>query len=308
MSQCLSCQEETGTPDRVHAKCLKKLFGVSWVPKIAFGIADMPAEISKAGAHMSISGVQIKASVRLDTETRALSMAQAGGSHVLKAEPGEFPELPQNENLCMNIAEKLEMDVPPHALLSMADGKLCYVIKRFDRLEDGSKIHKETMAQVLSVNTEDKYKGSLEQVGKAIQKYAKNVGLDLISFFERILLSFLTGNGDMHLKNWALLTHPNGEIHLAPCYDFVCSKMYLPAEEDFALSIMDKRNKLRRKDFETLASHLQIDAKAAKNALDKFLAQKPGILALTDGSELSADRKGKFKKILAERYGRLYRP
>lgn len=103
----------------------------------------------------------------------------------------------------MSMAAALGMPVPPHGLFPMSDGRLCYVIKRFDRTDEGGKIGKEMMFQLLGAT--DKYSGSLESVGKAIRAHVENVGLDAIDFFERVLFCFLTGNGDMHLKNWALL-------------------------------------------------------------------------------------------------------
>ena len=306
MSRCLCCQKEIEGEGRYHPKCLNKLFGVSWIPKIPFGIGDMPAEVSKSGAKMSISGVQIKASVKVDREKQEIVMVQTGGTHVLKAEPNEYPELPQNENCCMNIAQDLGMDVPPHGLFLMADGKLGYLIKRFDRLDNGEKIHKESISQILSIKTEDKYKGSLEKVGKTIQQNTKNIGLDLINFFERVLLSFLTGNGDMHLKNWALITLPNGEMHLAPCYDFVCSKIYIPNEEDFALTINGRKNKIRKGDFIALGMSLKIEPKAIENALNRFKDTRSTILEILSHSELSAERMKRFDEVIRSRYEHLY--
>src|SRR3989344_3712245 len=305
MTRCLCCQKETEGSERYHSKCLKKLFGVSWIPKVPFGIADMPAEVAKSGAKISISGVQIKASVRLNLEMEEMEVVQSEGTHVLKAEPNEYPELPQNENCCMNMAQEPGMDVPPHGLFAMADGKLCYLIKRFDRLESGEKIHKESAAQILSIQTEDKYKGSLEKVGKAIQKNVKNVGLDLINFYERVLLSFLTGNGDIHLKNWAFITLSNGDIHLAPCYDFVCSKIYIPQEEDFALTMNGRKNNIRKRDFVALGMSLAIEPKAIENALDRFKDAKDKILEMVSHSELSIEKKKKLDEIIRSRYDRL---
>ncbi|MBI5242558.1 MAG: HipA domain-containing protein [Elusimicrobia bacterium] len=133
----------------------------------------------------------------------------------------------------------LGLRAPPHGLLAMSDGRLCYVVKRFDRADDGGKIPTETMHQILG--SKEKYEGSLEQVGKAIRAHAANVGLDSVDM----------GNDDMHLKNWALLGQGK-EIGLAPVYDFVSSRLYIRNEEDSALTINGKKNKLKRSDFEAL--------------------------------------------------------
>ncbi len=252
---------------------------------------------------MSISGVQMKLSVRVNPGSLVLEPVAEGGTHILKPEPNQFPELPRNENLCMNFAAELKMSVPPHGLFPMADGTLCYIIKRFDRLEDSTKMHKETLFQIL--NADDKYKGSLEQIGKIIRTHVKNVGLDSINYFERVLLSFLIGNGDMHLKNWALLISEEGKAALAPCYDFASSKIYLPAEEDSALSINGRKNKLSRGDFEALAHSLEIDPKAAGNSLRKLYESMEQIIELSMHSELSDEWQQKLLDVINSRFERI---
>src|SRR3989339_2112154 len=119
---CLCCHKETNTTEAYHNKCLKDLFGVNYAPKITFSVADLPARVSQTAGKMSISGVQIKASVKLNPSNKQLEIAAEGGTHILKPEPTEYPELPQNENLIMNMAQELKMKVPPHGLVEMADG------------------------------------------------------------------------------------------------------------------------------------------------------------------------------------------
>lgn len=300
---CLCCQKSLEAESRYHPHCLKRLFGSTRPPSIPFGLADLPGLVAKAEGRMSISGVQIKVSIRLNKERRELETTAAGGTHILKPESDRFPQIPQNENLCMNMAEELGMRVPPHGLFAMADGKSCYVIKRFDRSDDGAKLHKETMFQALE--SRDKYAGSLEKVGKAIRAYSDHVGLDMIDFFERVLLCFLAGNGDMHLKNWAFLGEGKGTA-LAPCYDLVCSRLYLANEDDSALMINAKNNKLERSDFEALAGHLAIDPKAAANVFDKLHGSRDKLRRMILESGLRPDLRQGLADILASRFKRLY--
>ena len=142
-------------------------------------------------------------------------------------------------------------------------------------------------------------------MGKAIRGHATNVGLDMVDFFERVLFCFLTGNGDMHLKNWALLSDGR-TISLAPCYDLVCSAVYMPNEEDSALTVNGRRNKLTSADFSALADHLGIDPKAAANSLEKLRQARGKLLELAAGSELDPGLKEKFADTIKARYGRLY--
>ncbi|MCG2726617.1 MAG: HipA domain-containing protein [Elusimicrobia bacterium] len=302
--KCLSCHDEVNSKDIYHKKCLRNLFGVIWVPSIDFGIADLPAQVSKNAGKMSISGVQIKASIKLNLENKKLEVASKDGTHILKPEPNEYPELPQNENLCMNMAKALKMNVPPHSLFRMSDGKFCYLIKRFDRL-DGDKIHNEDMAQILNFSTDAKYSGSLEAVGNVIKATSANSYLDLFDFFQRIIFNFTIGNGDMHLKNWSMLTPESGLNSIAPCYDFVSSKIYLPNEEESSLSLLGKKNKLKRKDFEDFAEYLDLDSKVAKNAMNSITEFKPTFLLMIKNSLLSSTYQKQLAEIILERIERL---
>ena len=301
--RCLCCHKRVETDERYHPRCLDRLFGAARAPRIPFGVADLPGLVTKAEGRMSISGVQPKVSIRLDKTTGTVESAVTGGTHILKPESDRFPQIPRNENLCMNMAEELGLNVPPHGLFAMSDGTLCYIIKRFDRAGDGGKIPNETTFQILG--SADKYAGSLEQVGKAVRAYAANVGLDTINFFERALLCFLSGNGDMHLKNWALLGRGK-DVAIAPCYDFVSSKLYIENEEDSTLTINAKKNKLKRADFEALAENLRIDGKAVANVFDKLRRAEKTLREMIADSELRADLRQELSSILENRYKRLY--
>ncbi len=301
--RCLCCQKPVEAEGGYHPRCLSRIFGGPRPPVIPFKAADLPAMVTKDKNRMSISGVQPKASVNVNEKAWTLEVVATGGTHILKPEPEQFPQVPQNENLCMNMAEELGLRVPPHGLFAMSDGKLCYVVKRFDRGEDGRRIAKETMFQILG--STDKYAGSLEKVGKAIRAHAANVGLDGIDFYERVLFCFLIGNGDMHQKNWALLGSGR-EVALAPCYDLVCSRLYIKDEIDSALTINAKQDKLKPADFTALAASLEIDPKAAANVLDKLRGSREKFRKMILDSELRSDLRQEQVNILMARYRRLY--
>jgi serine/threonine-protein kinase HipA len=289
-----------------HSACIKKLFGTtSPVPSIKVKSTELLSEISKNAGRMSISGVQIKALVSVDKSGKTIEFVQSGGTHILKPEPGQYPGLPQNENLCMCLAGAAAgFDVPPHGLFYMADGELCYIVKRFDIDLKGQKIHIQDMAQLLDMPPDSKYESSLEKVGNAILKFSNRPYLDLIDFFERIIFCFLTGNGDMHLKNWSLIERPANYWHLAPCYDLISSRIYLPDEDESALTVNGKRNRLNLNDFVHLGSYLKIDNRSIKNAIDKMLGLKEKMLNLIGGPNYFSGAED-LSKIVLERYGRI---
>ncbi|MCL4385842.1 MAG: HipA domain-containing protein [Cyanobacteria bacterium] len=304
MDYCLCCLKRNNDTSSYHKSCLKKLFGVEKLPQIRINSTELISEINKNIGKMSISGAQIKASVKLNKEKNIIEIVQTGGTHILKPEPGEYPELPQNENICMNMAEVLGMDVPPHGLFYMSDKKICYIIRRFDRGASGQKVHVEDMAQLLDLPSDAKYESSLERIGAAILKYSRRPYLDLNNFLERAVFNFIIGNGDMHLKNWSLISI-EGNYHLSPCYDFISSKLYLPDEDESALTLNGKRNRIRISDFRLLAAYLKIEEKSFENIIEKIRNFKAILLQTLDKDPSEFKRINQLKDIILERYKRL---
>lgn len=306
-SSCLCCHRKT-SGEIYHAACLKNLFGSAQVPRVSFSIPDIPVTLRETSEKISpISGVQIKAFVKRNPQTRELVIAPSGGTHVLKPDPPQYPELSINENVCMAMASELGMEVPPHGLFPMPDGMLCYVVLRFDREPDGRKIHKEDLAQILGVPADSKYLSSLEAIGRAIWKHTAVPGLETLRFFERVLLCYVIGNGDMHLKNWSLLRPADGRVRLTPCYDLVSSEVYFRDEES-ALSLNGKKNRLKRQDFEALATYLKIDPKAASKVFQAFEAKHQALIEMVLGSPLSFPRKEKLTETMRTHLGVLSKP
>jgi len=304
MKYCFCCLKKIDDDFSYHKNCLKKMFGVEKLPIIKIKSTELISEISKNIGKMSISGVQIKASVKLNKRENIIEIVQLGGTHILKPEPGEYPELPQNENICMNMAEMLGINASPHGLFYMADKKVCYIIRRFDRDAHGQKIHVEDMAQLLGLPSDSKYESSLEKAGSAILKYSKRPYLDLIDFLERVIFCFLIGNGDMHLKNWSLISI-DGNYQLSPCYDLISSKLYLPYEDESALTINGKRNKLQLSDFTGLAAYLKIEERSFNNSIDKMKNSKAAILRILDEDPIGFTKTAQLREIILERYKRL---
>jgi serine/threonine-protein kinase HipA len=304
MSNCLCCNKKTKNGDLYHKKCIKRLFGTEKVPVLEFNTSELVPRISENIGKMSISGVQIKASAALDKKKNSIEIVQSGGTHILKPEPGEYPRLPQNENLCMNMAENAGIIVPPHGLFYLADGKLCYIIRRFDRDDKGHKIHVEDMAQLMDLPSDSKYEASLEKVGKTILNFSRRPYLDLIEFFLRTLFCFIIGNGDMHIKNWSLISDRYGNYYISPCYDLICSKIYIPGEDESALTLNGKRNRITDLDFTSLAEYLKIDKKSYSNVFSRLEELKQFLIEMIAGDD-HFNMKDKMKEILIERYGAL---
>lgn len=283
-------------------KFLKKMFNVSKCPVIDFTLAEISRQAQKLAGKLSISGVQPKLSVKLDKNQNKLVPAAEGGEYILKPQTTTFPDIPENEQCSMDIAEKLDIDVPPHCLLPLKDNSLAYVVKRFDR-EKGIKIHQEDFTQVLEQT--DKYKGSAEQIGRKLKEISAAPGYDTQLFFERVVLNFILGNGDAHLKNYSVSYRDKDNIRLTPAYDIVCSKLVLPDEEDSAVAINGKKNKLTIEDFDKLAERLNIPLKVRYEKFKNKFAVMKEIIA---GSAIAQEKQRQFLEIIEERINRLGLP
>ena len=151
-------------------KFLQEMFNSSKLPVINFDLAHASQEAQKLAGKLSISGVQPKLSVKLDKKKNELIVAPEGGEYLLKPQTSTFKNIPENEQCCMDIARELKIDVPPHCLIPLKDKSLAYVVKRFDR-EKKVKIHQEDFTQILEET--DKYKGSVEKIGRKLKKYLR---------------------------------------------------------------------------------------------------------------------------------------
>lgn len=274
------------------------MFNSSKLPVIDFGLADMSRQAQKLAGKLSISGVQPKLSVKLDKKKNRLVSVDTGGEYILKPQTSAFENIPENEQCCMDIARELNIEVPPHCLIPLKDKSLAYVVKRFDR-EKGAKIHQEDFAQILEQN--DKYKGSVEQIGRRLKEISSAPGYDVQLLFERVVLNFILGNGDAHLKNYSI-SYKEENIRLAPAYDIVCSKLVIPDEEDSAITINGKRNYLKRGDFDQLAEYFHVPPKIRYEKFEKkFDMMKKNI----GSSHIDQRKQERFIEIIKERIIRL---
>ena len=276
---------------------LKSMFGTIKEPVIKFSLSEISLKAQEMIGKLSISGVQPKLSMILDKKKSELVPVAEGGEYILKPQT-HFPHLPENEQCCMDIAQDLGIDVPGHCLLKLNDGSFVYIVKRFDR-QGKRKIHQEDFGQILG---KKKYDGSAEQIGRVLKNISAVPGLDVQLLFERIVLNFLIGNGDAHLKNFSVNYDQAGQIRLSPAYDIVCSKLVIPDEEDSALTINGKKNNLLRKDFDALADYLKIPFKVR---YEKFVKKAEQFKVFIYASKLEPKGQEKFVAIVEERYLRM---
>ena len=283
----------------LNEKFLKEMFNSPKIPVIDFGLGDISRKAQELTGKLSISGVQPKLSVTLDEKRDMLIPVAEGGEYILKPQTPTFANIPENEECCMDIAKELNIEVPLHCLIPLKDKSLSYVVKRFDR-EKSVKIHQEDFGQILEQT--DKYKGSVEQIGRKLKEISSAPGYDAQLLFERVVLNFILGNGDAHLKNYSIAYRDKDNIRLTPAYDIVCSKLVIPGDEDSAITIHGKKNKLLREDFDQLGDDFSIPIKIR---YEKFGNKFNVMRRIIETSSIAKEKQGQFLEIIKERTNRI---
>ncbi|WP_119080670.1 HipA domain-containing protein [Chitinophaga alhagiae] len=309
--KCLYCYLPLGEDEiDFHPHCSRRIFGAPSPPVLPFSEAQLEELGRKIiRRHEVITGVQPKLSLRLTRDKtsnrKRFTIVGALGNYILKPHTDIFSGLPEVEDLTMHLAEIAGIVTVPHSLIRMQSGKLAYVTKRIDRTE-GRKIHMEDMCQLTGRLTEDKYRGSYEQIAKVIQQYSDAPGLDAVNFFEQVLFCFLTGNADMHLKNFSLINTPGRGAALAPAYDMVSTKLVMPSDlEDLALTLNGRKKKITKRDFDMAFSNTGLDEKQIDNIYKKMKRSVPQWLKFIDTSFLSKKERDAYKGIIRDQAKRL---
>lgn len=310
MKKCLYCYQrlEDETAD-FHIRCSRNFFGSDKPPVLSLSREDLKAVAKQIIAKsITVTGVQPKLSLaieKVDTKNSRLTIVGLWGSYILKPPSDIFESLPENEDLTMKLAGICGIKTAEHSLIRLQSGELAYIIKRFDR-NKGQKIHVEDFCQLTETLTEHKYRSSMEKVGKAIRRFSTNSGLDALSFFELSLFCFITGNADMHLKNFSLVRERNGVVYFSPAYDLVSTRLAMPEDtEQTALTINGKKNTLKKSDFINLAKTLQLNEKSVEKVLNNLFEKEEELFQTIEESFLNNEQKQTYIELIKNRVGLL---
>lgn len=293
-----------------HKSCARKIFESTTVPVLPYtraNIKELAREIVSAST--TVTGAQAKLSLDITRghagEPQRFTIVGLWGRFILKPQTDRFANLPENEDLTMHLAEAAGIKTVPHSLIRFADGELCYITHRVDRTKNGDKIAMEDMCQLSERLTEDKYKGSYERIAKLIKQYSAAPLLDVVNFWEVVVFSWLTGNADMHLKNFSLY-RPADNYMLTPAYDLLSTSIVMPEDdEELALTLNGKKKKIKRADFEKAMLDSGMDEKAIENLFKKFAKTLPKWYALIEESFLPKDMMTAYREKLNTMSARL---
>ncbi|MBX2960090.1 MAG: HipA domain-containing protein [Flavobacteriales bacterium] len=303
--KCLICYKPL-TPQETdyHVKCIARVFGVKQIPEFDIDEKKLSDYAKKIiGANRAITGVQPKLSLWLEETKKSIrfTIVNDKSNYIIKPQSETYLSLPENEDLCMHLANELGIEVAIHSLVRLKSGKLAYITKRFDR-DKTNKISCEDLCQLTETLTEHKYRGSYEKVGKTITQYSTQSGLDILHYFQLVLFSFISGNADMHLKNFSMMEKKDGTFCLSPAYDLVSTHLVIKGEtEQMSLNLNGKKNKISRKDFDALGLNLKLTEKQIQNCYNLFINRLDKLNWWIDNSFLPTEHKIDLKKMVSER-------
>lgn len=309
-SNCLYCYKPLDHETDFHKACSLSFFGTETPPILAYSL-DQMSELAKDVIERSVAvpGVQPKLSLSIvndvaqNTNFRLIVVGALGGNFIFKPPSKDYPDMPQNEHVTMRIAEAYGIQTVKSSLIRLQSGELSYITKRIDRTDDNQKIHMLDMFQITEAF--DKYKSSMEKIGKALGTYSSNTVLDKIFFFELALFSFLTGNNDMHLKNFSMIQSTSGWL-LSPAYDLLNVTIVNPEDkEEMALTIEGKKSRLNRSNFEALGKSLNLTDKQISVVFKRFNKNKSIGIKWIENSFLSDNMKAQYIELLNERNTRI---
>lgn len=309
-NKCLFCYRPVENGKDFHDKCASEFFGSAAAPALPYKLdqmADLAKEIIQQSA--AVTGVQPKLSLSLvqdvmqNSKQRFTITGALGSNFIFKPPSPLYPEMPANEHVTMRMAESYGLRVVPSSLIRLQSGELGYITKRIDRKTDGTKIHMMDMFQI--TEAQDKYRSSLEKISNAVHKYSDNTMLDKIFFFELVLFCFLTGNNDMHLKNFSMIKSISGWT-LAPAYDLLNVNIVIPDDnEELALTLEGKKKNLKRKHFDHLAKNLGLTDRQTQGVYKRMIKNKSLATHWIYDSFLTEKMQQAYIEVMDSKYAQL---
>ncbi len=298
------------------------MFGSASAPDLPYSrenISELAMKVLQS--RMSVTGVQAKLSLDIDHGIRGkkdkLTIVGLWGHYILKPQSEVYTSMPELEDLTMKMAKVAGIETVRHSLIRMADGELAYITKRIDRGKDGERYSMLDLCQLSNRLTEHKYRGSYNQLADTIKLYSAAGGLDVQKFWTIVVFSFITGNSDMHCKNFSLIDTKDGRGYtLSPAYDLLAVLLTgLEDSNELAMTLTGAGvddsafiGGYNRASFMEAMQQTGIPVRVQNRIIDKLTEKKEHWFTLIDNSFLSEDLKNRYKAFIRGRLERLSVP
>lgn len=314
MSKCLYCYGELEDGQtHFHPSCARKFFGTAVVPVLPYtrdNMSDLARQVIRTSA--TVTGVQAKMSLDLDrgkkNEPARFTIVGLWGRYIFKPQSSKYRCLPELEDLTMKMASAAGIRTVEHTLIPMADGELGYLTKRIDRNSKGGKISMLDMCQLSNRLTEHKYYGTYPQLADTIKRYSSAPLLDVQRFWEVVLFSWITGNSDMHCKNFSLIDMGGRKYTLAPAFDLLAVLLADPEDQEelaMTFTVGGRKDGFDRESFLGAMEESGISRPVAEKIIVRMCNSLPVWESLIDKSFLPDDLKSSYKNLIQERLTRL---
>lgn len=279
------------------------------------------ARVFSSGETPRLSGIQIKAPMYLDKKGVLRPADDLPFTHILKpAGTSGFEGMAVVEWLSLELARRSGFQTAQTALVEMpGDLPPALLVERFDIRtgpHDQQRLALEDFCSILGVGAEDKYKGTIERMARALKSISTDPKRDLLTLFARALFAWLIADGDMHLKNVAVLkiAKPDAKdfekITMAPVYDALTTRVFPGLEHDhMALKLSGKDERIGIKDFERLAKTIDLPLETARQLMTGMrvsLESAPSNIEIPGLLQERPDAMGVIERvfaIVAERVG-----
>ncbi|CAN5272409.1 HipA domain-containing protein [soil metagenome] len=321
---CLGCYKEI--TESYCPACRKQLFDKAKVPPVLSFDAPRPTNIARYQEHskrLSISGVQLKYSLRLDNNQ--LVLTEKSGQYILKPIPPakqllHVNDAPENEHLTMQLAAQVfNIQTAANALIQFKDLRPAYITRRFDVKPGGGKYLQEDFAQLTNRTQYThgetfKYDGTYEEIGLLIKRFVAAAMPALEDFFRLVAFNYALSNGDAHLKNFSLIRTDADEYRFSPAYDLMSTVLHTPQETDTALDLYTgdihsqhytKYGYYGRENFMEFAGRLGLIEKRAARIIDQFPLKQQQVIEIVQRSGLSPKAKDLYRASFIDKVKRL---
>ena len=321
MANCNGCLKEN--IDGFCSACETKLFDRSKVSiQLEFNWNDIQDRITGQPAGFSISGVQPKGFIGRDKNNLLAPNRDIESMYIIKpfldSRRTLYNDSPANEHLTMTMANQLfNISTSKCGLMIFANGEPAYLTRRFDRDKEGNALRQEDFVSVLKAipDTNDhglyKYNSfTYEDVGNRLNP------ADQVSFIRILVFNFLTGNGDVHLKNLSLLESADGDMLLSPAYDLMNTKLHIN-DSQIAMNLFKEMERTKQnlltatydyniEDFLELGKRIGVRERILLPIEEEFRAAKKDMLLLVDKSFLSDAGRLKYKEVVELHHDQLF--
>lgn len=313
--KCLYCYKPLSEHEHgYHAKCAKALFGSAKVPVLPYTRDNIEAlALQILAQNTSVTGVQPKLSLDINrggkNEPDKLTIVGLWGNYILKPQSVKYDSMPELEDVTMKLATAAGIATAVHGLVEMQDGELAYITRRMDRATDGTKISMLDMCQLTNRLTEHKYRGAYIQLATTIKRYSATPMLDVQRFWEIVIFSWLTGNSDMHCKNFSLIDRVGVGYQLSPAYDLLAVQLTgINDKDELAMPLLGygvEGNQpiagFTRASFVDAMVESGVSERVSNKIIDKLLAAGEKWDTIIDTSFLRSELKTAYKTLLRNR-------